>query len=590
MKIWLKSELWQYLPLFSEKQIEIQHQGHVCYMTSSEVVRWLREYYINDIKSYWARALLVLIGWEIIGTWLANWIYRKFAEIKLHKKTKKRGIEPVSFKKLNQLLKKNSKRKARIKITKHIKLPYELENRHLAIIGASGTGKSVFIKNLLEQLKRYKDTKCIVFDVKGEYLSIFYDKEKDLIFNPIDRRCVPWDIYADIFDVTTEVYDIARSFVPPLKGESGNEKYFSDAARDVFASILEITYRQGGWEYDELANLVLSTPFEIYRFLNENKEFGGRKGLIHIAKPDSNQALGVCSTMSQYLRVIDVFRGLKREVSLRKWLQEGIGWLFLPMPAAYTELLAPAQTALVNLLMKEILSFPDDLERRVFFILDELGNLLYMNRLIDLATMGRSKGACLVVGTQDFSRIDKKYSLQDRKTLINNCKTWIIFRTAEAATLKELEESLGEAEIEESKKSYVIGVEDVRDGISYTKEIRIKKAFLASEIQQLKDLHCIVKIGEFPPAKDRIEFKKYKTIVKDFEMREISTISEVEETKAEAVTGSKEIKLKREEQQQKEDQKQENQQEKEVKQESEELEQLEQEEVAVKIDKGDIEY
>ena len=84
---------------------------------------------------------------------------------------------------------------------------------------------------------------------------------------------------------------------------------------------------------------------------------------------------------------------------------------------------------------------------------------------------------------------------------------------------------------------------------------RIKKAFLASEIQQLPDLHCIVHVGEFPPARDLVKFIKYETIAKDFEPRQIpesgSVFREEEETtkseKSIKIRGRKEPEEKREE-------------------------------------------
>jgi hypothetical protein len=139
------------------------------------------------------------------------------------------------------------------------------------------------IKTLLEQVReKHPDDLAIIFDIKGEYLSVFY-RNGDLIFNPLDERCIHWNLFSDIKD-TIEISDIARAFIPPKEGQNS---YFYNAAKDVFAGILEILWKQKEWSYERLWKVITMPPKDLLAFLTSHP--AGAIGAQHISRPDSPQ-------------------------------------------------------------------------------------------------------------------------------------------------------------------------------------------------------------------------------------------------------------------------------------------------------------
>ena len=133
-------------------------------------------------------------------------------------------------------------------------------------------------------------------------------------------------------------------------------------------------------------------------------------------------------------------------------------------------------------------------------VVDELGALNKIPMLVDGLTLGRSKGLSMWIGIQDFGRIDVMYGRHMRETLWNNCNTKIIFRVSSPDTARFLADSIGQAEIEEARKTWSMGVEDNRDGLSISKATHVKPILLPSEIQNFPDLTAVIKIANFDPA------------------------------------------------------------------------------------------
>ena len=76
----------------------------------------------------------------------------------------------------------------------------------------------------------------------------------------------------------------------------------------------------------------------------------------------------------------------------------------------------------------------------------------------------------------------------------------LILRTDAPDTADYVSHALGEAEIEEGKKSYSMGVADYRDGLSFSRQEKMKRVLLPSELQAIKDLIAVIKLGHFAPA------------------------------------------------------------------------------------------
>ncbi|XDJ36618.1 MAG: type IV secretion system DNA-binding domain-containing protein (plasmid) [Burkholderia sp.] len=85
-----------------------------------------------------------------------------------------------------------------------VPMPTEAETTHVSIGGATGTGKSTIVKEMIYAGMRRGD-RMVITDPDGEFLSCFYRKG-DKILNPYDARTEGWSFFNEI----QEDYDFER--------------------------------------------------------------------------------------------------------------------------------------------------------------------------------------------------------------------------------------------------------------------------------------------------------------------------------------------------------------------------------------------
>ncbi len=78
----------------------------------------------------------------------------------------------------------------------NISYPKNTEFQHTIITGASGTGKTQVMIDLLDQIRARGD-KAIIYDKMGVYIKKFYNPATDIILNPFDARSKYWDFFAE---------------------------------------------------------------------------------------------------------------------------------------------------------------------------------------------------------------------------------------------------------------------------------------------------------------------------------------------------------------------------------------------------------
>jgi type IV conjugative transfer system coupling protein TraD len=383
-----------------------------------------------------------------------------------------------------------------------IPLPVKDEVRHAFIVGKPGSGKTVLLNSILTDLIR-RDNRGIVYDYKGDYVSTFYNPAEDILFNPLDKRCLGWSVMNEI-TTAMDIDSIAHSLIPQAYQA---DPFWNDAARDVFSGILHYLYHKGRKKNTDIWESVTAPGKEIAHMLSQVK--GGERGLRYIEDASSKQAMSVFSVLMQYVKSFEFMSHSDGEFSLDRWLDRDKGWIYVTNYSLVQDTLRPILSLFIDLLGKKLLSRKDDYNRRIFFFLDEFGTLQRLSTIVRLLTLSRSKGGSVWIGIQDIGQIDKLYTQPLRQAIINACGINVIFSVADPKTAHFLSDKIGDISYNETQETYSMGVKNYKDGVSISQRVKQESLVLPSEIMNLKDLSCYIKIPNYDISQTHLSYRNY---------------------------------------------------------------------------------
>ena len=78
-------------------------------------------------------------------------------------------------------------------------MPKDFETRHILIHGTTGSGKSVCIREILDQVRARGD-RAIIYDKGCDYIRKYYREGRDVILNPMDERTASWHLWDECRD------------------------------------------------------------------------------------------------------------------------------------------------------------------------------------------------------------------------------------------------------------------------------------------------------------------------------------------------------------------------------------------------------
>lgn len=402
--------------------------------------------------------------------------------------------------------------------------PRELESKHMLILGTSGSGKGVLMNQLVRQINRRKykqrtGERIIFYDLKGEFIA----KQMqigDFIFCPFDSRSLRWNIFNEIeslpdFDV------LAKSLFAPEAAVS--EPYWQNAAADLFRTGLMVLKMRGTTSNNDLWEFFSQPVGEMKKafFTLPLAERGAAK---HIDKDDSTTSSSLISVLQNGIKFFRYLTDLDGDFSFREYIREqrqGVQPnLFILNVDQYAEVFKPLMTLAINIMVRETLSLPDDLNRRIWFVLDELGTLSRMDSIIRLETVGRSKGACIICANQDLGRVEEVYGQANKQSFFNNFNTTLTFRIREPKTADFLSQSIGERQVIKVSRSKQMSPSDLGDRKSESEQEKTERLVMPVEFQALPDLTAIANIAGFGVSKITVPPVFFKERHPPFVMRD----------------------------------------------------------------------
>jgi hypothetical protein len=388
-----------------------------------------------------------------------------------------------------------------------LRLPALAENKHLAMIGDTGSGKSTAIRQILLDV-RARGHNAILYDSSANFLKQFYDEKRgDIVLNPIDTRCPYWSPVDEVEDMA-EAETMAAALFP----ENDLNKFFIDAPRKIFAYL--VTFGPSP------ADLVawMSNPAEI-----EKKVQGTEmQELIDAYAP--NQRAGVLSALGMVanaLRYLPPVEKTRTQWTAREWAKERKGWIFITSFPSYLEPLRPLMSVWFDLLVMRLMNEPEPHHHPSWFVIDELADLQKLPSLSMALAQNRKWGNPIVLGFQNPAQLTARYG-DEASAMLSQPASKMYFRVTDPPSAKWVSQAIGEVEIERLKETHYDGA---RAGRNFALDRQIEPLVMGSEIEGLPDLHgylkyenCVTRFRlpavELPKVAERIIKRDLRDVVR----------------------------------------------------------------------------
>ena len=374
-------------------------------------------------------------------------------------------------------------------------LPKKSENTHILVTGGTGSGKTNAFHHILGQVQK-KNQKAVILDTTGIFVDRYYsEKRGDIILNPFDAegRSKHWTPWLDAKnDIDREA--LAKSFIP-TKGKD-HDAFWKEAAATVFSSLLEV-YEEPDEDDDKPIPLEALTEMLLAKPIDELiDKLEGTSAMAHISKEGDKTTASIRSTAASYLNCLKYLQTPEpgREFSIAKWIEEeNDSWLFLACDTKSRDTMRPLLSAWYSTAMRALMSLPPSNDRRIWFVNDELPSMDRINGLNTCLTEGRKYGACALLAAQSPSQLIDIYGREQAQTITANCMTKIVFRETEPKNAEQLSNLFGNLEIEETREGLSYGANDMRDGVTQSKQRRQQSRVTVTDIQNLKLNHCYLR-------------------------------------------------------------------------------------------------
>ena len=388
--------------------------------------------------------------------------------------------------------------------------PERAETQHTIVSGTTGSGKTVLISDLVQQI-RQRGERCVIYDKMGSYTQAFFDPERDVLLNPLDARAPRWSPF---FEARTprDFDTMAAALIPQQKDTV--DPFWVTAARQLFSNGAGVLWEQGERNNRVLVEHLLKTNLKA---LAEAMEGTVAQSIVDPENPKT--ALSVRAMLTAHLGAMEVLADSGRPFSIRDWIsgEKANSFLFLTSRGDQHASLRGLISTWLEIAVNALLSLDQDDGRRVWVILDELPTLHQVPSLQPGLAESRQFGGCFVLGVQVASALRDLYGRNGAETISGLCGTRVVFAAPDRDTAQWSADSLGRSEIEEVAEGVSYGADPYRDGVTLTPKRELQSLALPSEITRLPNLTGYLKLpGPFPVARIELKYVKRPKIAPRF--------------------------------------------------------------------------
>lgn len=392
--------------------------------------------------------------------------------------------------------------------------PHKTEFQHTIITGASGSGKTQVMLDLLTQIRARGD-KAIIYDKMGTYVRKFYDPNKDFILNPFDNRSKHWDYFFDAKSKSD--FDIMSASL--IETPKSGDPFWTTAAKTVLTEAAFAIASKPEPDNQKLCDFLLkSSSKKFSSFLSKTEAVS-----IIDDKADKTAA-SIRSVLSTYINPIKFLTNQenKRPFSIKNWVKNADdSFLFLSSIADKHESLKPLLSLWLDLALNALLSQDQQKQRRIWFIIDELPSLQKLPALTYGLAESRQFGGAFVISMQLMAQLREIYGKDGAESISGLCRNRLTFATPDQETARWCSENLGKKEMLISKENISFGANEFRDGVNLSQERLQENIVIPSEIMSLKDLEFYIKLSNgFPVSKSKIKYQNQKDVANKVEEKQ----------------------------------------------------------------------
>ena len=313
----------------------------------------------------------------------------------------------------------------------------DMETQHTLVTGATGSGKTNLIHNLLPQIES-KFMPAIVIDQTGEMIAKYYNKERgDIIFNPFDSRSKAWDFWADC-GTAAEQKKFAKILMSFNRKQSGGgaDKFWELAGTEVVVAILEYA-KAKRLTIEDIAFMACYAGVDDLK-----KKLKMSKAAPHLSEDSKQTAASVVSVMATgaepltYLRSSSPNGSFSMKEHFANIENGSNAWLFLATKPSSRELTLPLLACLTELALARLVDVGINRNRRVWTVIDELPALGRLPALSFLMSEGRKYGASVIAGMQSINQLFENYGERAGSTIFGQFATCFFFKVTEPVISK----------------------------------------------------------------------------------------------------------------------------------------------------------
>lgn len=392
-----------------------------------------------------------------------------------------------------------------------VPFPWRLEQSHAMLIGTTGTGKTVALRDLLSQV-RARGHRAVIFDLTGAFIEGFFDPARDVILNPLDVRCPQWSVFEDCAD-EAELTAAAEALVPHDGG--GAEQFWVLAARMLFVEMCLKLMREGRATNEALSKeLMTASLAHVHRLME------GTVADPLTAPEAARMAESIRAVFNANAKALKMLPTDGAPFSVKRWVRgESAPGGFLFVSARYVDMAVASRllTVWMDTAMNTLMAEPRTGDLKLWFLFDELGALHRLPAIEKGLQTVRNYGGAIVAGVHAYAKLKETYGENMAMTLAALARTKLVLATADRESATWCSDFIGHRQYREMEEGYSYGYNNARDAVSLTPRRQIEPLLLPDQLMNLPRLQGYLKFPDgFPAAPVRLSYVDYPQLAEPF--------------------------------------------------------------------------